>query len=113
MSRIKRRLSAAFVLLSLEFLNRVFWSIAQPIPVLLQTSSYESYGAARINISPTTAADLVLKIYGEPTPPAAGFFSANRKAGTSPRSVRVVPHSFNVMFAPKVSRYVSKTVLNI
>lgn len=121
MSRVKTVLLAALVLLSLEFLspspftNRVYYRSAQPISVKLTPISHNVAGAAKakINIPAITAADLVLEIYGELTPRSESALASNEKAGIAARSVIVVPHVFRVIFAPKVSRYISKSVLNI
>jgi hypothetical protein len=119
MSRVKTILLAALVLLSLEFLspspftNRVFYRSAQPIPVKLTPISHNVAGAAKIDIPATTAADLVLEMYGELTPRSGSVLVSNENAGVARRSVIVVPHVFIVILAPKVSRYISKSVLNI
>lgn len=121
MSRVKTILLASLVLLSLEFLspslftNGVFYRSAKPIPAVLKASSHDNAGAAKakINNPATTAADLLLEIYGELTPRWESVLASNEKAGVAPRSVIVVPHEFSVIFAPKVSRYISISVLNI
>ena len=119
MSRVKTILLAALVLLSLEFLapsfftNRVFYRSAQPIPAQLQAASRDDAGAARIDIPATTAAQFALEMYGELTPRSAGFFTAKENPGVPPRRVIVVRQLFTMIFAPKVSRHISKSVLNI
>jgi hypothetical protein len=121
MSRMKTILLAVLGLLSLEFFspslftNGVFYRSAQPIPAALKATSHDNAGAAKakLNIPATTAADLVLETFGELTPRSEIVLIANENAGVATRSVIVVPHVFRVIFAPKVSRYISKSVLNI
>jgi hypothetical protein len=119
MSCVKTILLAALVLLSLEFLspslftNRIFARTAQPIPPLLKAASHDDGSAAKIDFPATTAARFVLEMYGELTPRSGVFLTAKENAGVSPRSVIVVPHFFTMIFAPKVSRHISKSVLNI
>jgi hypothetical protein len=119
MSRVKTIFLVALVLLSLEFLspslftNGVFYRSAQPIPVPLKPVSHDDANAAKIGIPATTAADLVLEIYGELTPRSESVLASNENTGVARPSDFVVPHVITVIFAPKVSRYISKSVLNI
>ena len=119
MSCVKKILLAALVLLSLEFLslglftNGIFSRTAEPIPPLQKAASHGDANAAKLDVPATTAAVFVLETYGELTPRSGGFLTVKETAGVSPRSVIVVPHCFRMIFAPKVSRYIAKSVLNI
>ena len=114
----KTILLAALALLSLEslslslFTNGVFSRTARPIP-LLNTASHDDARAGKIDFPATTAVHFDLQISGELMPRPAGFLTAKETAGVSPRSVIVVRHFPTMIFAPKVPRYISKSVLNI
>jgi hypothetical protein len=107
MLRIKTIFLAALVLLGLECLNGVNCVSVQPIPVPLMVASSGDAGGTQINISEATAVDLVLEMYGVPTP------TLDLNARISPRSVNFFQPLFKSVFTPKVSRYISKSVLNI
>jgi hypothetical protein len=119
MSRAKKILLAALVLSSLEFLSRdlftdgIFSRAAQPFPALLNTGSHGGAGAAKLDFPATPAGRFVLEVYGEPTPRSGGFLTAKETAGVSRPSVTLVAHFFRMIFAPKVSLYISNSVLNI
>jgi hypothetical protein len=119
MSRVKTILLAALVLLSLEFLspslftNGVFSRTAPAIPALLKAASHDHASAAKIDFPATKAAHFVLEMDGELTPRSGGFLTAKETAGVSPRIVIVVRHFSTMIFAPNVSRCISKSVLNI
>jgi hypothetical protein len=121
MSRVKTILLAALVLLSLAFLSPSLFTSgaidrsAQPIPAVLKATSHDNAGAAKakINIPATTAAQFILEMYGELPPRSEGFLTTSENAGVARPSVIVVPHVFLGILAPKVSRYISKSVLNI
>jgi hypothetical protein len=114
---MKTILLAALALLSLEslslslFTKGVFSQTARPFAPLLNTASHDHAGAGKIDFPATTAAHFDLQIFGELMPRPAGFLTA--KENVSPRSVIVVRHFPTMIFAPKVPRYISKSVLNI
>lgn len=119
MSTLKTIFSAALVFSSLVFLSpnlftngAIDWS-ARPVTALPKAASHDVAGNAAIEIPATTAAHFILEIYGELPPRSESFLTASENAGVPARSVIVVPHLFTVIFAPKVSRYISKSVLNI
>jgi hypothetical protein len=92
-------LLAALALLSLEsvslslFTQGVFSRTRRPIP--------------------PAAAHFDLQISGELMSRPEGFLTAKENAGVSPRGVIVVRHFSTMVLAPKVPRYISKSVLNI
>jgi hypothetical protein len=63
--------------------------------------------------SPAETEDRFVERYGERTPRSGYFLTAKKNAGVSPRSFVVVPLFFSINLAPKVSRYIFKSVLNI
>jgi len=119
MSRVKNTLFAGAVLLSLEFLslgffiNRTFAWSSQHVPPLLKTDPQIDATAAKLVSLPQTHSRFVLERSGELTPRSGGFLTAKETAGVSRRSFVVVPLFFRIILAPKVSRYISKSVLNI
>ena len=119
MSFVKTILLAALVLLSLEslslslFTKGVLSRTARPIPPLLNAAPHDDASAGEIDFPATTAAHFDLQISGELTPRSGGFLTAKETAGVLPRRVIVVPHFSTMIFTPKVSRYISKSVLNI
>jgi hypothetical protein len=116
---VKTILLAALALLSLEsvspslFTQGVFSRTARPIPPLLNTASSDDARAGKIDFPATTAAHFDLQISGELMPGPGGFLTAKENADVSPRGVLVVRHFSTMIFAPKVPRYISKSVLNI
>jgi hypothetical protein len=118
MSFVKTILLAALVLLSFEsfslslFTKGVLSRTARPIPPLLNAAPHDDASAAKMDPA-RTAAHFDLQMYGELTPRSGGFLIAKETAGVLPRRVIVVPHFSTMIFTPKLSRYISKSVLNI
>jgi hypothetical protein len=116
---IKTILLVALALFSLEplslsvFTKEVFSRTARPIPPLLNSASHDDSTAGKIDFPATTAVHFDLQISGELMPRSGGFLTAKENAGVSPRSVIVVRHFSTMIFAPKVPRYIFKSVLNI
>ena len=117
MSRVKKKFSVLSVLLSLEFLflgffiNGIFsWSNQHPPPSLKAASHMD--GKAVI-ASPAKTEGGFVERSGELTPRSGDFLTAKKNAGVSHRSFIVVPLFFSINLAPKVSRYILKSVLNI
>jgi hypothetical protein len=115
MSRVKKKLSALSVLFSLEFLSLGFltngtfsWS-TQHVPPLLKAASHNHARAVKLDSPAKTDGRFVLERYGEPMPRSRVFLTAKENA----RSFVVVRLFSRIILAPKVSRYVSKSVLNI
>jgi hypothetical protein len=119
MSRVKKTLVAGSVLLSLEFLclgffiNRTFAWITQHVPPLLKAAPLIDASAAKLDSPAKTDCGFVSKEHGEPTPPSRVFLTAKENAAVSLRNFIVVPLFFRITLAPKVSRYIFKSVLNI
>ena len=117
MSRVKKKLSVLSVLLSLEFLslgviNGSFSWSNQHLPPSLNAASYMDGKAAKLDSPPKIEGRFVER-YGELTPRSGDFLTAQKNAGVSHRSFIVVPLFFRINLAPKVSRYIFKSVLNI
>jgi hypothetical protein len=118
MSRVTKKLSVLAVLLSLEFLSLgVFingnfsWSNQHP-PPSLKAASHMDGKAAKL-YSPAKTEGGFVERSGELTPRSDEFLTAKKNAGVSHRSFIVVLHFFRINLAPKVSRYIFKSVLNI
>jgi hypothetical protein len=117
MSRVKKKLSVLSVLLSLEFLclavfisGTFSWSNQHPPPSL--EASHMDGKAAKL-YSPAKTESGFVERSGELTPRSDDFLTAKKNAGVSHRSFIVVPLFFRINLAPKVSRYIFKSVLNI
>lgn len=119
MLRAKKTLFVLSALFSLEFLslgfftNGIFSWTARHVPPLLKAASHTHDSAVKVNSPAKTDSRLVFERYAEPTPDAGGFVTAKQSAGAYLRSVIVVPLFVRIILAPKVSRYISKSVLNI
>jgi hypothetical protein len=118
MSRAKEKFSVLSVLLSLEFLSLGFfingtfsWSNQHP-PPSLKAASHMDGKAAKL-YSPAKTEGGFVERSGELTPRSDEFLTAKKNAGVSHRSFIVVLHFFRINLAPKVSRYIFKSVLNI
>ena len=119
MSRVKKQLSALSVLFSLEFLSLGFftngafsWS-THYVPPLLKAASHTHARAVKLDSPAKTDGRFVLERYSEPTPCSGGFLTAKENAKVSLGSFVVVPLFSRTILAPKVSRYIFKSVLNI
>jgi hypothetical protein len=119
MSRVKKKFAALAVLLSLEFLspglftNGIFSYANEYGPPLLQALSHTDAGVVKLDSSAKTDGGFVLESYGEPTPRSAVLLTAEENRGTSVRRFLVSPLFFRIILAPKVPRYISKSVLNL
>src|SRR5262245_54756908 len=115
MSRVKKRLVALAVLFSFEFLSlslftsRTFSWTNQHIPAPVHTDA----GVFKLDFSVKTDGGLVLESYGEPTSRPAVFFIVTENLGIFIRSFVVGSLFFRITLAPKVSRFISKSVLNL
>jgi hypothetical protein len=119
MSRVKKKLSALSVLFGLEFLSLGFltngtfsWS-TQYVPPLLKAASHTHARAVKLDSPAKTDGRFVLERYGEPTPRSRVFLTAKENAKVSLRRFVVVRLFSRIILALKVSRYISKSVLNI
>jgi hypothetical protein len=117
MSRVKKKLSALAVLVSLEFLflgvftNGTFSWANQYLPPLLKGALHTDASAAKLDSPAKTDGRFVFESSGEPTSPSGVFLTAKENVGISLRSFVVSPLFFRIILAPKVSRYLSKSVL--
>jgi hypothetical protein len=117
MSRDKKTALALSVLFSLEFLflglfpNGTFAWTNQYVPPLLKAASHMDAGVVKLDSPAKTDGASVLESYGEVTPRSGGFLAANETVEVFFQSFIVVPLSFRFILAPKVSRYLSKSVL--
>ena len=118
MSRLKEKLVALAVVFSVGFLslgffaNRAFSRAAEHVLSPLNTS-HANLSAIKLASLAKTAGCFVLKEYDELTPRSGNFLTAKETAQFSLRRYTVVPFRFRIILAPRVSRYISKSVLNI
>lgn len=118
MSRVKKKFAALAVLLSLEFLsvglctNGFSWA-NRSIPPLLQVPPYIDAGLVKLDSPAKTDGSFGLESQAEPTPRSGVFLTAEENPGNSVQSFLVSPSFFRIILAPKVPRYISKSVLNL
>ena len=118
MSRVNTILAAWAVLFGLEFVslglatNATFSWTNEYIPPLQMDSSHIATGDIKSDF-PATDGGLVLESYGERTPQSGVFLTTKENLWISIR--RFVDSSLcsRIILAPKVPRYVSKSVLNL
>ena len=119
MSSVKKTALALSVLLSLEFLflglftNGTFSWTNQYVPPLLKAISHAHARAAKLDSLVKPDSRFVLETSGEPIPLSGVFLTARENVGISHRRFVVSPLFFKSILAPKVSRYISKSVLNL
>jgi hypothetical protein len=119
MSRVNKKIAALAVLFSLEFLslglftNGIFSWTNQHVPPLLKGASDINVTAAKFDSLVKADSRFALKASDELTPRPESFLTAKENAGFSRRSFRIVPFRFMIILAPKVSRYISKSVFNL
>ena len=117
MSRVNKKIAALAVLFGLEFLslglftNGTFSWTNQYITPLLKDASRTDVRVAKLDAK--TSGGFVLESYGEPTPQSGVFLAAKENSGISVRSFVVSPLFFRIILAPKVPRYIAKSVLNL
>jgi hypothetical protein len=114
MSRVKKTALCLSVFFSLGFLSLglftsrpLFWA-NQHIPAV-----HADAGVVQLASPAKTDGGVVLESYGEPTTRSAVFPIATENSGIFIRSLVVRPLFFRITLAPKVSRYISKSVLNL
>ena len=116
MSRVKKTALALSVLFSLEFFflglftNGTSWT-NQYVPPLLKMALHTDASAVKLDSPAKTDGGFVFERYGEVTPRSGEFLAAKETAEVFLQSFIVVPLSFRFILAPKVSRYLSKSVL--
>jgi hypothetical protein len=119
MSGVKKILFATLFLLLREFLsvsffiNQTFAWSDQRIPSLLNSAAPLAATATKFDSARKTHSQFVLERTGEVTTGTEGFLTAKENVGVSRRSLVVIAPYCRNIFAPKVSRYISKSVFNI
>ena len=117
MSHVKKTALALSVLFSLEFLflglfpNGTFCWTKQYVPPLLKAASHTDASAGKLASAAKTDGGFILESSGEPIPSSGVFLTAKENVGISHRRFVVCPLFFKITLAPKVSRYLSKSVL--
>ena len=115
MSRLKKKLVALAVVFSVGFLSLGFFANGAFSRAALSplNTSHANLSAIKLASLAKTAGCFVFKEYDELTPRSGNFLTAKETAQFSLRRYTVVPFRFRIILAPKVSRYISKSVLNI
>ena len=117
MSRVKKKLVALSALFALEFLSLGFFTngtfswATHYVPRLLKATLYAHGRAAKLDSPARADGAFVLESSGEPIPSSGVFLTTKENVGISHRSFVVSPLFFQIILAPKVSRYISKSVL--
>jgi len=115
MSRVKKKLAALTVLLTLECLslglcaNGIFSWGNQYILAAAQTD----VTTVKLGSPAKTDDVFVSGSHGGPTPYSGIFLTAKESLEISARSFFASPFFCRIILAPKVSRYISKSVLNL
>lgn len=120
MSPVKKTLSLGSVYLGLEFLVLAVsatpgfpWS-NQPVPALLTAVQSFDAPSSRLNLPAKDGGRVDSDKNAETTTDVGCFFAANHKpAQVFFRGAAVVPACFKVILTPKVSRCISKSVLDL
>lgn len=119
MLHAKKTLFVLPALFGLEFLflgfftNGIFsWTVRHVTP-LLKGAPRTPESTVELNFPAKTVRRCVLEGYTEPTSRSAEFLTPNQNAKFSLKNLTTVPLRFRIILAPKVSRYISKSVLNI
>jgi hypothetical protein len=117
MSRVKKTPLALSVLFSLGFLslglftNRTLSWASQYVPPLLNAASHIDARTVKLDSPSKADGRFVLENYGESTPPSGALLAAKETVGISRRRFVVSPLFLRTILAPKVSRYIFKSVL--
>ena len=118
MPRVKKKLSALSVWLSLGLLSPGFFfngtfSWTSHVPPMLNAASRADASVVELYSPAKVGRHVDLKTCDEPTPRSESFLSAKQNAGFSLRSFTVFPFRLKVILAAKIPRYIFKSVLNI
>ena len=119
MSRVKKILFAGSVLLSLEFLSltvSINQSLARSnhyVPALLIVVPSIDARAVRLNSPVKKTGKFAFDKDGEATPDSECSLGTTKPAQMFFRSRAAAPACFKVVVTPKVSRCISKSVLNL
>ena len=115
MPRVKKQLFTLSVLFSFGFMFLGFFAYGtfswttQHVSRSLKAAPCADASVVK-QYSPAESGSRVdLKTYDQPTPRSEKFLTAD----VSLRSFTIVPPHYRVTLAPKVSRYIAKSVLNI
>jgi hypothetical protein len=114
MSRMANKLAALAVLLGIELLSlSLFNSGTSRGDQHTLAAAQSDPSAAKLGPLATTDSGLVFGSYVEPTPWSGVFLTAEEKPRIFVRSFGVSSPFFRIILVPKVSRYISKSVLNL
>ncbi|HYA27225.1 MAG TPA: hypothetical protein VEI95_00300 [Acidobacteriota bacterium] len=119
MSRTKKILFVVSFLISAEFFSLPFitqgtfsWT-TQHNPSRLKAAAHADANTVELASPAKTDGRSVLEMSDELSPRSGGFLTAKANAEFRFSGSTAMPHRFRTHFAPKVSRYITKSVLNI
>jgi hypothetical protein len=113
MSCVNRQLAPWAVLVSLEFLSLgLLINGTLCSPYRFPAAVHEDTGTAKL-VLPEPDGSFLLETCGEPISQSGFFLTPNAHSGIFRRSFVVSPSFLRTTLAPKVSRYISKSVLNL
>ena len=119
MSCVKKILWASLAFFSLESLSQVlvtegtFFRSPPNVPPLFNAVSHNNVRAVKLCTPEKTAGRFAFEKHSEPVSCAADCLAAKENTAVSPRNFLAAPHFFRGILAPKISRYIFKSVLNI
>ena len=114
MACVKTKLTALAVLVGIEFLSLGLFTTGTSWTNQRTLAAAPAHASAvQLGCPEKTDSGLVFESYVEPTPWSGVFLIAKEKPGFFGRSSGVSPPFFRLILAPKVSRYISKSVLNL
>jgi hypothetical protein len=119
MTRTKKVLFVVSVMFSTEFLclplltSGTFSSTVQRVPPVLKAASHRNANTFKSRSPAKTDGSSVLEVSDEQTPRPAGFLTTKANGEFHVKRSVAAPHRFRTILAPKVSRYIAKSVLNI
>jgi hypothetical protein len=119
MLRMNKKLSSISIFLALPllapgfFTHGTFSRSTHYFRPLLKAASHSDARAAAFDSRANTDSRFDVEEYGEPAPRSDDFLSAKENTQARFRSFILVRSLSRILLAPKVSRYISKSVLNI
>ena len=119
MPRVKKQLFTLSVLFSFGFMLLGFFAYGtfswttQHVSRSLKAAPRADASVVKQHSPAESGSRVDLKTYDQPTPRSEKFLTAGENADVSLGSFTIVPPHCRVTLAPKVSRYIAKSVLNI
>jgi hypothetical protein len=93
------------------FTNGTFSWTGQYVPILIKEALHTDAGGVKLDSPAKPDGGCVIERYGELTSGSGSFLAAKETAEVFLRNFIVLPLSLRIVLAPKVSRYIFKSVL--